>query len=210
VVRELTCCVINLKQDYSDLSGAWLSVCRRRGQQSTKDPPGFGLPFSGTITTDGNTTIPLSASDITSWNITLPGIHFPITLNPTNSTLSLTPGALTATATALLFNFSDTAASQLTFSSISNPGNYLSYPDSASPCTIDFSTTFSDIVEQLTEPGCCNTQTTSGPLSGTTEIASAPAATPLPAALPLFAPGLGVMGLLGWRRKRKPAAKAVA
>jgi hypothetical protein len=29
------------------------------------------------------------------------------------------------------------------------------------------------------------------------------AATPLPAALPLFATGLGVMGLLGWRRKRK-------
>jgi hypothetical protein len=27
--------------------------------------------------------------------------------------------------------------------------------------------------------------------------------TPLPAALPLFATGLGVMGLLGWRRKRK-------
>jgi hypothetical protein len=27
--------------------------------------------------------------------------------------------------------------------------------------------------------------------------------TPLPAALPLFASGLGVMGLLGWRRKRK-------
>jgi len=28
---------------------------------------------------------------------------------------------------------------------------------------------------------------------------------PLPAALPLFATGLGVMGLLGWRRKRKAA-----
>ena len=28
-------------------------------------------------------------------------------------------------------------------------------------------------------------------------------ATPLPAALPLFASGLGALGLLGWRRKRK-------
>jgi hypothetical protein len=27
--------------------------------------------------------------------------------------------------------------------------------------------------------------------------------TPLPAALPLFATGLGGLGLLGWRRKRK-------
>jgi len=31
------------------------------------------------------------------------------------------------------------------------------------------------------------------------------AATPLPAALPLFAGGLGGLGLLGWRRKRKSA-----
>ena len=32
------------------------------------------------------------------------------------------------------------------------------------------------------------------------------AAVPLPAALPLFATGLGALGLLGWRRKRKQAA----
>jgi len=32
--------------------------------------------------------------------------------------------------------------------------------------------------------------------------------TPLPAALPLFATGLGALGLLGWHRKRK--AQAVA
>jgi hypothetical protein len=35
-------------------------------------------------------------------------------------------------------------------------------------------------------------------------------ATPLPAALPLFAGGLGAMGLLGWRRKRKTPAPAAA
>jgi hypothetical protein len=32
------------------------------------------------------------------------------------------------------------------------------------------------------------------------------AETPLPATLPLFATGLGALGLLGWRRKRKQAA----
>ena len=37
-------------------------------------------------------------------------------------------------------------------------------------------------------------------------IAAAPIATPLPGALPLFATGLGALGLLGWRRKRKNAA----
>ncbi len=36
------------------------------------------------------------------------------------------------------------------------------------------------------------------------------AATPLPAALPLFATGLGAMGLLGWRRKRKNGAAIAA
>jgi hypothetical protein len=34
---------------------------------------------------------------------------------------------------------------------------------------------------------------------------TAVAETPLPAALPLFATGLGALGLLGWRRKRKNA-----
>jgi len=34
--------------------------------------------------------------------------------------------------------------------------------------------------------------------------------TPLPAALPLFATGLGAMGLFGWRRKRKNAATTAA
>jgi hypothetical protein len=40
--------------------------------------------------------------------------------------------------------------------------------------------------------------------------APAPGATPLPAALPLFASGLGALGLLGWRRKRKNAAAIAA
>ena len=31
-------------------------------------------------------------------------------------------------------------------------------------------------------------------------------AVPLPAALPLFATGLGALGLIGWRRKRKASA----
>jgi hypothetical protein len=35
-------------------------------------------------------------------------------------------------------------------------------------------------------------------------------ATPLPAALPLFATGLGLTGLLGWRRKRKASAAIAA
>ena len=43
-------------------------------------------------------------------------------------------------------------------------------------------------------------------MTGTADIS----AVPLPAALPLFATGLGALGWLGWRRKRKAAALAVA
>lgn len=39
---------------------------------------------------------------------------------------------------------------------------------------------------------------------------SVTSATPLPAALPLFASGLGALGLLGWRRKRKKAQAIAA
>jgi hypothetical protein len=45
-------------------------------------------------------------------------------------------------------------------------------------------------------------------IGNTTFTATIGSATPLPAALPLFATGLGAIGLLGWRRKRK--AQAVA
>jgi hypothetical protein len=41
-------------------------------------------------------------------------------------------------------------------------------------------------------------------------IGNGPVVTPLPAALPLFATGLGALGLLGWRRKRKNAAAIAA
>ena len=39
-----------------------------------------------------------------------------------------------------------------------------------------------------------------------TDLVITPATTPLPASLPLFATGLGALGLLGWRRKRKAGA----
>jgi hypothetical protein len=50
---------------------------------------------------------------------------------------------------------------------------------------------------------CCTTLDVTGSLSTV-----AVSATPLPAALPLFAGGLGALGLLGWRRKRKAALAA--
>ncbi len=57
------------------------------------------------------------------------------------------------------------------------------------------------------DAGLCGAGKTSavGTFAGDSGVA---AATPLPAALPLFATGLGALGLLGWRRKKKAAALA--
>jgi hypothetical protein len=45
-----------------------------------------------------------------------------------------------------------------------------------------------------------------GGLGGDISFSLVAEQTPLPAALPLFTTGLGALGLLGWRRKRKQAA----
>ena len=52
--------------------------------------------------------------------------------------------------------------------------------------------------------------TSFAPASTGCSLAEVCATTPLPAALPLFATGLGVLGLLGWRRKRKNTAALAA
>ena len=45
--------------------------------------------------------------------------------------------------------------------------------------------------------------------SDLTGTVTPPIPTPIPTALPLFATGLGALGLLGWRRKRKAAASVI-
>jgi hypothetical protein len=42
------------------------------------------------------------------------------------------------------------------------------------------------------------------------QVLFTPAATPLPGAMPLFATGLGLVGMFGWRRKRKNASAIAA
>ena len=56
------------------------------------------------------------------------------------------------------------------------------------------------------QAGYADTIMGSGPATGSASTE----ATPLPAALPLFATGLGALGLFGWRRKRKNVAALVA
>jgi hypothetical protein len=59
-----------------------------------------------------------------------------------------------------------------------------------------------------TPPGSTTFGAFSGSVDGFTTHVTTPSIIPLPAALPLFATGLGALGLLGWRRKKKAAALA--
>ena len=59
-------------------------------------------------------------------------------------------------------------------------------------------------------PGNCDFGGCSNYFGSSTTGGVEAASTPVPAALPLFATGLGALGLLGWRRKRKNAAAVAA
>ena len=56
--------------------------------------------------------------------------------------------------------------------------------------------------------GDCSDNPTAVRVEMTASATVSSGATPLPAALPLFASGLGAMGFIGWRRKRKTVTRA--
>jgi hypothetical protein len=97
-----------------------------------------------------------------------------------------------------------------------NPGNYLfnwsmeadagagNNPGLVASSSADLSHTGTLTIDAVT-PGASLAFLSGHDYSSSSEAISA---TPLPAALPLFATGLGALGLLGWRRKRKAAALA--
>jgi hypothetical protein len=161
--------------------------------------------LTGTIQTDCDSCT-LFTSDITGYNLNITdagGQSFTLVSGSSNVFLA-NNGALTATATGLFFNFSATVSTQFGF----QPAVF------AEQDSVCFSTNTTDQCVQhlggvdINGPIPPN-ELDQFPLTGSQEIASASvSATPLPAALPLFATGLGGLGLFGWRRKRKAAAIA--
>lgn len=138
----------------------------------------FGTLVDGTVTTDG-TVGNLDLTDIVDWRLGLSGAGVtPFTLTPGNSSVTLqgAGGSLTATPTALSWNFSSGStleflSQQATFSAFVSYGSPFVVGEKFSICCID--------------PAGVDR-------SGTEVIAST---TPLPVALPLFGSGLVALGL---------------
>ncbi len=162
--------------------------------------------IQGTITTDGTASAPLTASNITAWNVTIENNEFLTYVLNNNTaletdhltdTVTVVGNDLTASATQLLFNYSDSSVNSQfgIFASVDTFFNLLDAFEVSPSGQIDVGYGFEAYGDAPT-----------GNVIGTTNAA----ATPLPGALPLFGAGLAVMGLLGWRRKRKAAAIVAA
>jgi hypothetical protein len=142
---------------------------------------------TGTINTDCDSCT-LGATDIGAWSFTLPGIG---TISGSVPTTVGIPTDLTASPTGLTF-IGDVCGGPVTFNGTAGGLNFecgmiADYLGTGSSGDLDSL----DLDDNSSFP-----------------IATMVSTTPLPAALPLFATGLGAMGLLGWRRKRKNTAAA--
>jgi hypothetical protein len=178
----------------------------------------YGEYVNGTITTDGNLGV-LGSADITAWNLTISGdVTTPVALTSSNSTLGILGNDLTATSTTLSFNYSDTAAGSITiFNRFQEDVGYLDVGVeylSLGAVQSGFSGGIFYIPYFYCPAIECGVEYAVYERFGTQIIGiktidgTQGIETPLPAALPLFATGLGALGLLGWRRKRKAAAAA--
>ena len=133
---------------------------------------------TGIITTDCDNGCLLQPSDFVSWSFTFAGLlNATFSGGPSGVILSGPPN-LEVDPGDIKFLSSSTGETQL-YSSV----DIVEW----SPNTISIYT------------NCCNQQTQSG------DLIFATAATPLPAALPLFGTGLGLVGFLARRRKQKVA-----
>jgi len=160
---------------------------------------------TGEITTDINSGY-LTSTDISSWSFQLDNSNG-FSSTGSNPVLVIDGAdSLSATSTSLVFNVS--GSNEILFcEGGATPGSCQS-----TGYILQLETTGDDTV---LEDYCCKHPGGGGSLAGdsptlsSVQIATAaPAATPVPAALPLFASGLGALGLFGWRRKRKAALAA--
>jgi hypothetical protein len=178
------------------LIGAMVGSPATATTYAVNDSAGFETVV-GTITTNGKLGV-LTVSDIVDWNLTLPS---PLTLTPANSAVELSGDHLTATPTALLFDYTDAFPADYKLYFYSTGGVLQGWVTYAT-YGFNFQIGACD-VGSICFGGAKEFRSGVGVIAGTAD-----GTTPLPAALPLFATGLGALGLLGWRRKRKAQAAA--
>ena len=162
------------------------------------------LTVTGTITTDGTIGV-LGSTDIKSWDLNVSGLA----LTPGNSSFILSGGDLSATTSGwLYFDVGDTSSPLGTLKFFKPQGyvewqadgesGYFGSPYVRTAGLLELAVGSSGPYDSYLFAGGEFSPSDYWPLAS--EVA---ATTPLPAALPLFATGLGALGLLGWRRKRK-------
>jgi hypothetical protein len=147
-------------------------------------------------TTSGSTITGITGT----WDgFTITGLVTPELFDHNNNVLYLSPNATLLDASA------NGDPGGLAFFVSNYTGNNVTVPTNV-VVELFFDTTFSAYAALTgnTSFGCCSLGT-----EGDFSVTSV-SPVPLPAALPLFATGLGVLGVLGWRRKRKAAAIAAA
>ena len=168
--------------------------------------PSATTPFvyalvTGTITTDCDSCT-LGLSDLGAWSFTFTGSgSLNGTFSGNNSNISMpTAGTSPLSAGGGMIKYDWTATGEFEFLFVSGGAE-----------NDELIVGPNELVAEFDCSGCevYDTPETAGGFQIATEVAGT-GATPLPAALPLFATGLGALGLLGWRRKRKNAAAITA
>jgi hypothetical protein len=190
------------------LCGATLALAGTPAFAKTYDVAeiGNGFAITGSIVTDGHFGV-LSSADILSWDLTVfaSGVaqHLigPSSVVPIEQ-IELVGSGLTADNFGLFFNFGDPNFSLFRFDQIDQNKSLIGLIEFESQfiqLNIKITDIFGTPISGVVIPPAANLQFAIDPTA-------VPAAVPLPAALPLFAAGLGALGLLGRRRKKKLAA----
>lgn len=153
--------------------------------------------ISGFIETDGDIGT-LAAGDILDWSIGITdGVDTPYTLVPGDSAVTLNGSSLSATLSALLFNFSGGNCCSFYFQSSSNNYDYVCFgPGGAGDYSKVCANTVPSNVAAIGLGGPSTEQSTA--LTGVQAVASVP--TPEPSSAILLAAGLSLVAFSGLRR----------
>jgi hypothetical protein len=155
----------------------------------------------GEITTDAHTGT-LTAKDIVSFSLQITSAGQTTTLS-SGATVLVDDKDLTATTSGLFFNFSSSSGGNFMLYNLVGGFNYFCLNDTVGSCSSNPSSVGLNVGGQSIDTNFISE-------TGNFEFGVASAvpvpSMPIPAALPLFATGLGALALLGWCRKRKGIA----